>query len=178
MKKLLSALLLGLLVSPSAYSADAPMGPNNLRIDVQVEQTQGTSSRMRSSAGDFSKTDTNRRNLLVRLRRIGSCDPEVNVYAFFVARATSGRISGFYGAGMQSANVKPADGTLVEFESNDLSANRDRIFDFKFVSGDYPHGWVVLVYQKGRKVKETGSTPEMLTWFWKNLSKSDAGRLR
>ena len=107
MKKLLSALLLSLLVSPSAYSADASMGPNNLRIDVQVEQTQGTSSRMRSSAGDFSKTDTNRRNLLVRLRRIGSCDPEVNVYAFFVAKATSGRISGFYGAGMQSANVKP-----------------------------------------------------------------------
>jgi len=46
------------------------------------------------------------------------------------------------------------------------------------VSGDYPHGWVVLVYQNGNKVREVANTPEMLKWFWKNLPKKEAEKLK
>jgi hypothetical protein len=63
-------------------------------------------------------------------------------------------------------------------ESDDVFATRDRFWDIKFVGGDYPHGWVVLVYQNGSRIREVGSTPEMVTWLWKALSKKEAEKLK
>ncbi len=154
------------------------MQANNLNVDVRVEQTQQTTTRMRSSTGDFAKTDRNRRTLLVNLKRIGECVPGVTVYGFFIARDSQGRTSGFYGASVESTSVKRAEGTTIEMKSDDVVGDRTRILDLRLVSGDYPHGWVVLVYQNGNKVREVANTPEMLKWFWKNLPKKEAEKLK
>jgi hypothetical protein len=166
------------MLSVTAVAAVPPMKPNNLVVDVKMEQSQRTTTRMRSSSGDFSKTDRNRRTLLVGLRRVGECNPDVTVYGFFIARDSGGKTSGFYGASVAAAVVKPAGGTVVEMESDDLVGSRERVFDLKFVGGDYPHGWVVLVYQKGTKIHEVGSTPDLLKWFWKNFPKRDVSKLK
>ncbi len=154
------------------------MRSGHLAVEVKMEQSQGSVTSMRSPFGDYAKTQKNRRTLLVTLRKLGYVNPAVNVYAFFIANDASNRISGIYSASSASTDVQAGAGTVLEIDSAVIVNDRQRLFEFSFVSGDRPRGWVVLVFQDGTKLKELGSAPELTQWFWKNFPKKEVAKLR